>query len=73
MHSEGQSTDLLRDLGKLRLDHLWDTGRWSLDDGQEAPQNSSDLKLELELAHEAQPVRKHRECLLLLLDYAESR
>ena len=68
VHAMCQSTDLFRDLGELLLDHRWGIGGWSLENGQESPEDAADLKLELEVAHEFEPIGEHSECLLLLLD-----
>ena len=63
-----ETGNLLCDLWKLLLNQLWHLGSWNLQKSKQAEHDASDLELELELFHELQPLRKHEECLALVLD-----
>jgi len=59
MHLMCQATHLFRNLGQILLHHWWDCFTWCFQDGEETPDNTTNLKLELEVAHVLQPVWEH--------------
>ena len=73
VHLVDQLANVLCDLRELLLDDLGHLRSWYFKNGEKTEEDASDLKLELEVRHELDPIAEDKDCLLLALHYSEGR